>query len=146
MAQSNPAEAVKNLFPTPELKSKIGFTLLALVIYRLGAHITAPGINVSALIDYFQNQRSGGLAGLYDLFTGGGLSRATVFALGIMPVHLVEHRLPDHGGGRSVVREDAERGRGAEQDHAVHALPHGGASPCCRRRGTRCSRSRCPAR
>ena len=84
MAQSNPAEAVRNLFQTPELKSKIGFTLLALVIYRLGAHVTAPGIDVRALIDFFQNQQ-GGLAGLYDLFTGGGLSRATVFALGIVP-------------------------------------------------------------
>src|ERR1700712_187456 len=85
MAQSNPAEAVKNLFQTPELKSKIGFTLLALVVYRLGAHITAPGIDVRALIDFFQNQKAGGLAGLYDLFTGGGLSRATGFALGIVP-------------------------------------------------------------
>jgi len=85
MARSNPAEAVKNLFQTPELKSKIGFTLLALVIYRLGAHITAPGIDVRALIDFFQNQQSGGLLGLYDLFVGGGLSRATVFALGIVP-------------------------------------------------------------
>ena len=85
MARSNPAEAVKNLFQTPELKSKIGFTLLALVVYRLGAHITAPGIDVRALIDFFQNQQAGGLAGLYDLFTGGGLSRATVFALGIVP-------------------------------------------------------------
>ena len=88
MAQSNPAEAVKNLFQTPELKSKIGFTLLALVIYRLGAHITAPGIDVQALIDFFQNQQAGGLARALRLFTGGGLSRATVFALGIMPVHL----------------------------------------------------------
>ena len=85
MAQSNPAEAVKNLFQTPELKSKIGFTLLALVVYRIGAHITAPGIDVRALIEFFQNQQSGGLLGLYDLFVGGGLSRATVFALGIVP-------------------------------------------------------------
>ena len=85
MARSNPAEAVKNLFQTPELKSKIGFTLLALVVYRIGAHITAPGIDVRALIDFFQNQQSGGLLGLYDLFVGGGLSRATVFALGIVP-------------------------------------------------------------
>jgi preprotein translocase subunit SecY len=85
MARSNPAEAVKNLFKTPELKSKIGFTLLALVVYRIGAHITAPGIDVRALIEFFQNQQSGGLLGLYDLFVGGGLSRATVFALGIVP-------------------------------------------------------------
>jgi preprotein translocase subunit SecY len=85
MAQSNPAAAVANLFKTPELKSKIGFTLLALVVYRIGAHITAPGIDVNALLAFFQNQQGGGLLGLYDLFVGGGLSRATLFALGIIP-------------------------------------------------------------
>ncbi len=84
MAQSNPAAAVANLFKTPELKSKIGFTLLALVVYRIGAHITAPGIDVNALLAFFQNQQ-GGLLGLYDMFVGGGLSRATLFALGIIP-------------------------------------------------------------
>ena len=85
MAQANPAAAIQNLFRTPELKSKIGFTLLALFVYRIGAHITAPGIDVQALIDFFKNQQQGGLLGLYDLFVGGGLSRATVFALGIVP-------------------------------------------------------------
>jgi preprotein translocase subunit SecY len=84
MAQSNPAAAVANLFKTPELKSKIGFTLLALVVYRIGAHITAPGIDVNALLAFFQSQQ-GGLLGLYDMFVGGGLSRATLFALGIIP-------------------------------------------------------------
>ncbi|HET7550314.1 MAG TPA: preprotein translocase subunit SecY [Gemmatimonadaceae bacterium] len=85
MAQSNPAAAVANLFKTPELKSKIGFTLLALVVYRIGAHITAPGIDVNALLAFFQSQQGGGLLGLYDMFVGGGLSRATLFALGIIP-------------------------------------------------------------
>jgi preprotein translocase subunit SecY len=86
MAQSNPAAVVQNIYKTPELWQKIVFTFVCLVVYRVGAHITAPGINVDALIDFFQNQGgSGGLAGLYDLFVGGGLSRATVFALGIMP-------------------------------------------------------------
>jgi preprotein translocase subunit SecY len=55
------------------------------VVYRLGAHVTSPGVDSAALLDFFKNQASGGLLGLYDLFTGGGLSRATVFALGIMP-------------------------------------------------------------
>ncbi len=84
MAQSNAASALANYFKTPELKSKIGFTLLCLLLYRVGAHITAPGIDVAALKAFFANQ-GGGLLGLYDLFVGGGLSRATVFALGIMP-------------------------------------------------------------
>jgi preprotein translocase subunit SecY len=84
--QSNAAaQAVANIYRTPELWAKITFTLICLVIYRVGAHITAPGIDVQALTDYFASQGGGGLLGLYDLFVGGGLSRATVFALGIMP-------------------------------------------------------------
>jgi preprotein translocase subunit SecY len=86
MAQTNAAQAVQNIFRTPELKEKIFFTLLCLLIYRVGAHVTAPGVDPTALTDFFRNQSGGGgLLGLYDLFTGGQLSRATVFALGIMP-------------------------------------------------------------
>jgi len=67
-----------------ELGDKLKFTLLALVIYRIGAHIAAPGVNVTALADFIQNSAAAGFFGLYDAL-GGGLSRATVFALGIMP-------------------------------------------------------------
>lgn len=85
MAQMNPAAAVSSIARNSELLDKIKFTFLCLVIYRLGAHITAPGIDVLALTDFFASQGGGGLLGLYDMFVGGGLSRATVFALGIMP-------------------------------------------------------------
>lgn len=86
MAQANPAAALASIYKTPELWQKITFTLLCLFVYRIGAHVTAPGVDVIALTDYFANQQGGGgLLGLYDLFVGGGLSRATVFALGIMP-------------------------------------------------------------
>jgi preprotein translocase subunit SecY len=85
MAQSNAAQAVANIFKTPELKDKILFTLLCLLVYRIGAQITAPGVNPQALMDFFRNQGSGSLLDLYNLFTGGQLSQATVFALGIMP-------------------------------------------------------------
>jgi preprotein translocase subunit SecY len=67
-----------------ELGRKVKFTLLALLIYRIGAHIAAPGVNVQALSDYIRNSGAGGFFGLYDTL-GGGLSRATVFALGILP-------------------------------------------------------------
>jgi preprotein translocase subunit SecY len=67
-----------------ELKRKLQFTLIALVIYRIGAHIAAPGVNVQALADFIRNSGAAGFFGLYDTL-GGGLSRATVFALGIMP-------------------------------------------------------------
>src|SRR4051812_15410183 len=86
MAENKATQAVANIFRTPELKEKIFFTLLCLFVYRIGAHVTAPGVDPTALTDFFKNQsQGGGLLGLYDLFTGGQLSRATVFALGIMP-------------------------------------------------------------
>src|SRR3954464_4963424 len=84
MAKANPAAAVQNIFRTPELKEKILFTLLCLFVYRIGAHVTAPGVDPRALVDYFQSN-SGGFLGLFNLFTGGQFSRSTVFALGIMP-------------------------------------------------------------
>jgi preprotein translocase subunit SecY len=85
MAQANPAAALANIYKTPELWEKIKFTFMCLAIYRLGSVVTAPGVDVIAISDFFQNQGSQGLLGLYDLFVGGQLSRATVFALGIMP-------------------------------------------------------------
>ena len=86
MAQANPAAALANIYRTPELWQKIVFTLVCLFVYRIGAHVTAPGVDVLALTDFFNNQQSGGgLLGLYDMFVGGNLSKATVFALGIMP-------------------------------------------------------------
>src|SRR5687768_3988502 len=85
MAQNNAASAVQNIYRTPELWQKITFTFICLVLYRTGSHITVPGVDVVALTDFFRNQGGGGILGLYDLFVGGGLSRATVFALGIMP-------------------------------------------------------------
>ncbi len=85
MAQANPAAALANIYKTPELWEKIKFTFWCLVLYRTGSHIVAPGVDAVAITDFFKNQGSTGLLGLYDLFVGGGLSRATVFALGIMP-------------------------------------------------------------
>ncbi len=84
MAQANPLAAAGNIYRTPELWQKITFTFLCLVIYRVGSHVTAPGVDVTAMLDFFASQ-GGGLLGLYDLFVGGNLSRSTIFALGIMP-------------------------------------------------------------
>ena len=80
----NAAAAAANIFKVPELKAKILFTLLCLALYRLGSHITTPGVNVVAL-QALAGQFQGTIFGIYDLFVGGGLQRATVFALGIMP-------------------------------------------------------------
>jgi len=78
------APRVPGLAIDEELKRKLLFTLLAVFIYRIGAHIAAPGVYVPALRDFIQNSAAAGFFGLYDAL-GGGLSRATVFALGIMP-------------------------------------------------------------
>ncbi len=78
------ANPIPNLFRVPELKEKILFTLLILLIYRFGAHITVPGVDVGILRVQF-GALSGGILGIYDMFVGGGLSRATILALGIMP-------------------------------------------------------------
>jgi preprotein translocase subunit SecY len=78
------ANPVATLWRIPELKQKILFTLLCLLIYRIGAHVTAPWIDVAALREY-AGQLQGTAFGIYDMFVGGGLSRATIFALGIMP-------------------------------------------------------------
>lgn len=68
-----------------ELKNKLLVTALCVLVYRIGAHIAAPGVIVSALAAYIQNnQATAGFFNLYDAL-GGGLQRATVFALGIMP-------------------------------------------------------------
>src|SRR5882672_8901876 len=67
-----------------ELKSRIWFTLGALVIYRLGTYIPIPGIDPGILHDSF-SRNAGGILGMFDMFSGGALGRMTVFALNIMP-------------------------------------------------------------
>ena len=78
------AHGLQNIFNVPELKRKLGFTFLIVVVYRIGSHITTPGIDVSRLVEWFGQQQNT-FFGLMDMFVGGGLSRATIFALGIMP-------------------------------------------------------------
>src|SRR6201996_8153215 len=77
-------EKFLNIFRVPDLRKRVLFTMAMLAVYRLGAHIPTPGVNVSALENFF-NQQSGSSLALVDLFSGGNLRRLTVFALGIMP-------------------------------------------------------------
>jgi len=74
----------QNIFRVAELKSRIIFTLALLAVYRIGAHIPTPGINGEEL-SKFLLAKGGALMGFFDMFSGGALSRATIFALGIMP-------------------------------------------------------------
>jgi len=77
-------ESFANIFKVPELKKRIIFTALLLVVYRVGAHVPTPGIDAQALASFF-NQVGGTLLGFFDLFSGGALRRLSIFALGIMP-------------------------------------------------------------
>lgn len=74
----------QNIPKIPELKKRIFFTILMLLVYRLGCHIPTPGVDGSALADYFSSQQ-GNLIGLFNMFSGGALRRMSVMALGIMP-------------------------------------------------------------
>jgi len=67
-----------------DLRRRLVFLLLALVVYRVGAHIPVPGIDPAQLAKFFKDQQ-GGILGMFNMFSGGALSRFTVFALGIMP-------------------------------------------------------------
>jgi preprotein translocase subunit SecY len=67
-----------------DLKRRLLFLVLALVVYRIGAHVPVPGIDPDQLGQLFRGQQ-GGMLGMFNLFSGGALSRFTVFALGIMP-------------------------------------------------------------
>ncbi|NJD57554.1 MAG: preprotein translocase subunit SecY [Nitrospirae bacterium] len=75
---------VQNIFKVEELKNRILFTLALLTVYRIGCHIPTPGINGEAL-SKFLSQNAGAFMGFFDMFSGGALSRVTIFALGIMP-------------------------------------------------------------
>jgi preprotein translocase subunit SecY len=77
-------DSVKNLFAIAELRKRVLFTLGLLVVYRVGSHITIPGVNLAAL-NQLAEQARGTMFGLYDMFSGQNLSQMTIFALGIMP-------------------------------------------------------------
>jgi preprotein translocase subunit SecY len=81
---SNPTALIKQGGRYGDLKRRLWFLLLALVVYRIGTHIPVPGVDPDELARLFQSQ-SGGVLGLFNLFSGGALSRFSVLALGIMP-------------------------------------------------------------
>ncbi|MEB2351405.1 MAG: preprotein translocase subunit SecY [Burkholderiaceae bacterium] len=96
-----------------DLRRRLTFLLLALLVYRLGAHIPVPGIDPQQLQQLFQGQ-SGGILSLFNMFSGGALSRFTVFALGIMPyisasiiMQLMAHVVPS----LEALKKEGEAGR-----------------------------------
>ncbi len=77
-------ETIRNISKIEELRSRILYTIGIILIYRLGSYVVLPGIDPSELAN-LKNQTSGGLLGLLNMFSGGSFSRASIFALGIMP-------------------------------------------------------------
>ncbi|MBU4149257.1 MAG: preprotein translocase subunit SecY, partial [Candidatus Omnitrophica bacterium] len=80
--------ALANSFKIPDLRKKLFITMALLSVYRIGAYIPTPGVNGAALLQFFQSvarTQGGTLFGIMNMFSGGALTRLTIFALGIMP-------------------------------------------------------------
>jgi preprotein translocase subunit SecY len=121
------AAGFQNIFKIPELKRRVLYTLGLLAVYRIGVHVPTPGIDAWRW-PLSSNRPRGRLLGLFDMFSGGALERLSVFALGIMPyisasiiLQLLTVVVPH------LERLSKEGRAGAEEDHPVHPLRHGGA-------------------
>ena len=77
-------KTIKNAFSTPEVRKKLLYTLLLIVIFRLGCYITVPGVNSIALNEALSGGTEG-IAGLIDMISGGAFSRFSIFAMSITP-------------------------------------------------------------
>lgn len=105
--------AVSNMFKVPELRKRILFTLGLLAVYRLGAHIQAPGIN-SAQLERVWSEVAGTLLGVLDLFSGGNFRTISVFALGVTPyitASIIMQLLPVLSPAMKRIQEEGEVGR-----------------------------------
>ena len=80
-------QTIKNIFKIEELRKRIVYTLLLIIVYRLGSFVVLPGIDAAALAnaDKFKEMTSEGLMGLLNMFSGGAFGNASIFALGVMP-------------------------------------------------------------
>jgi preprotein translocase subunit SecY len=76
---------LRNVFKIPELRNKLLFTLLMVALYRFGAHVPVPGIDLATIADLEEQAKSGGVLGFMSAFSGGAITQFAVFALGIMP-------------------------------------------------------------
>ena len=105
--------AVQNMFKVPELRTRILFTLGMLAVYRLGAHVTAPGINKPRL-EQVWGEVAGTLLGVLDLFSGGNFRTISVFALGVTPYitsSIIMQLMPVLSPAVKKIQEEGEVGR-----------------------------------
>ena len=110
---ANNAPSLSGIGGSAELRSRLLFVLFAMVIFRVGSHITIPGVDPRVMADLFQ-QQSGGILGMLNMFGGGALSRMSLFALGVMPyisasiiMQLMTHVIPQ----LEQLRKEGESGR-----------------------------------
>ena len=78
-------KSILNAFKSPELRKKIAFTFAILAVYRLGTFVPNPGVDTNEINNAINNQGSANVLQFLNLFSGGALTRFSVFALGIMP-------------------------------------------------------------
>ena len=105
--------AVQNMFRVPELRTRILFTLGLLAVYRLGAHVTSPGIN-KARLEQVWGDVAGTLLGVLDLFSGGNFRTISVFALGVTPyitASIIMQLMPVLSPAMKKIQEEGEVGR-----------------------------------
>ncbi|MGH9059481.1 MAG: preprotein translocase subunit SecY, partial [Acidimicrobiales bacterium] len=74
-----------NIFKVKDLRNKVIFTLVIIAVYELGATVPVPGVSFAAIHKLQQSAKTSGILGFLNLFSGGALTRVSVFALGIMP-------------------------------------------------------------
>ncbi len=111
--QQTPADLAKAGMQLAELKARLLFLIGALIVFRVGTFIPVPGVNPVALADFFE-QQSGNLLGMFNMFSGGALSRFGIFALGIVPyisssiiMQMASHIVPS----LQQLRKEGEQGR-----------------------------------
>ena len=113
MAAGDKKAALSGLTGSAELRSRLLFVLFAMLIFRIGSHITIPGVDPRVMAQLFA-QQSDGILGMLNMFGGGALSRMSIFALGVMPyisasiiMQLMTHVIPS----LEQLRKEGESGR-----------------------------------
>jgi hypothetical protein len=118
---------LRNMFRVPDLRNKVFFTIFIIFIFRIGSYVPVPYVDFSALRE-LKSQNATGALGFLDLFSGGALTGAAVFALGIMPYITSSIIMQLLGVVIPKLEEWQNEGPDRpEEDHAVDALPDGGA-------------------
>ena len=116
--QQNPADLAKQASKLADLRNRLFFLIGALIVFRIGTFIPVPGVDPAALANFF-DQQAGNLLGLFNLFSGGALSRFGLFALGIMPyisasiiIQMASRIIPS----LDQIRKEGEQGRRTSDD------------------------------